>query len=306
MAKRKPSDMNLLIAVDKPAGITSHDVVARVRRALRERRVGHAGTLDPAATGVMLVGVGQATRLLGLLTLDTKSYIATIAFGARTNTDDSEGEVVCRAPVPDELADPAVATALLNGFLGPQMQVPPAFSAISVDGVRSYKRARAGEDVELPARPIEVLAAQLLGIARATDGVPLTWTVAFTVSKGSYIRALARDLGTRAHSAAHLIDLRRTASGPITLTDCVQLDDLAPDTVRSRMIDPVRALGIPVRVIDEAEAMRVRDGRALIARADERGDIALTHRDALVAIAREHDGRLTMECVFPQPVEGVR
>ena len=152
MVKRIPSDINLLFAVDKPLGCTSHDVVSRVRRALGVRRVGHAGTLDPLATGVMVLGVGQATRLLGMLTLDRKSYIASISFGSETNTDDAEGEVTSVGPVALELKDEAYARQVLASFVGPQMQVPPAFSAISVNGVRAYKRARAGESVELPAR----------------------------------------------------------------------------------------------------------------------------------------------------------
>ena len=137
MARRTPSQLNMLLAVDKPVGCTSHDVVSQCRRALHERRVGHAGTLDPMASGVMVVGVGQATRLLGMLTLDTKSYVADISFGAETNTDDAEGEAVRTVAVANELSDPAYARERLASMMGPQMQVPPAFSAISVSGVLS-------------------------------------------------------------------------------------------------------------------------------------------------------------------------
>ena len=144
MARRTPSQLNMLLAVDKPVGCTSHDVVSQCRRALHERRVGHAGTLDPMASGVMVVGVGQATRLLGMLTLDTKSYVADISFGVETNTDDAEGEAVRTVPVAPELHDLAYAREQLAAMLGPQMQVPPAFSAISVNGVRAYKSAREG------------------------------------------------------------------------------------------------------------------------------------------------------------------
>ena len=150
MARRTPSQLNMLLAVDKPVGCTSHDVVSQCRRALHERRVGHAGTLDPMASGVMVVGVGQATRLLGMLTLDTKSYVADISFGVETNTDDAEGEAVRTVPIAADLRDPAYARERLCAMLGPQMQVPPAFSAISVNGVRAYKAAREGNAVELP------------------------------------------------------------------------------------------------------------------------------------------------------------
>lgn len=127
MARRTPSQLNMLLAVDKPVGCTSHDVVSQCRRALHERRVGHAGTLDPMASGVMVVGVGQATRLLGMLTLDTKSYVADISFGAETNTDDAEGEAVRTVAVANELRDSVYARERLAAMLGPQMQVPPAF-----------------------------------------------------------------------------------------------------------------------------------------------------------------------------------
>ncbi len=164
MARRTPSQLNMLLAVDKPVGFPSHDVVSQCRRALHERRVGHAGTLDPMASGVMVVGVGQATRLLGMLTLDTKSYVADISFGAETNTDDAEGEAVRTVAVANELRDPAYAREHLAAMLGPQMQVPPAFSAISVNGVRAYKSAREGNAVDLPPRPVEVYAADLIAV----------------------------------------------------------------------------------------------------------------------------------------------
>ncbi len=207
MARRTPSQLNMLLAVDKPVGCTSHDVVSQCRRALHERRVGHAGTLDPMASGVMVVGVGQATRLLGMLTLDTKSYVADISFGVETNTDDAEGEAVRTVPVAPELRDLAYARERLAAMLGPQMQVPPAFSAISVNGVRAYKSAREGNAVDLPPRPVEVYAADLIAVGG--EGDTCVWTVAFSVSKGTYIRALARDLGRACDSAAHISALLR-------------------------------------------------------------------------------------------------
>ena len=217
MARRTPSQLNMLLAVDKPVGCTSHDVVSQCRRALHERRVGHAGTLDPMASGVMVVGVGQATRLLGMLTLDTKNYVADISFGAETNTDDAEGEAVRTVAVANELRDPAYARERLAAMLGPQMQVPPAFSAISVNGVRAYKSAREGNAVDLPPRPVEVYAADLIAVGG--EGDTCVWTVAFSVSKGTYIRALARDLGKELGVGGYLTRLRRTRVGRFALPD---------------------------------------------------------------------------------------
>lgn len=313
--KRKPSDINLLLAVDKPVGITSHDAVARVRRALNERRVGHAGTLDPLASGVMIVGVGQATRLLGRITLDRKGYLARIAFGCETNTDDAEGEPTRRIdPVP-ELWDPEFAARVLAGFLGAQEQVPPAFSAISIDGVRSYKRARAGEAVSLPARPIEIFAANLIAIESGPEGEGPIWTVAFDVSKGTYIRALARDIGRAAHGAAHIADLRRTSSGRITLRDCAGLDALDPSVARARCLDPVAVLGLPAFALDEATLADVLLGRAISRAAcvprdpalavGEGVSVALTHAGELRAIAVTDGARFRMNDVFPQGIGGV-
>ena len=313
--KRKPSDINLLLAVDKPVGISSHDAVARVRRCVGERRVGHAGTLDPLASGVLVIGVGQATRLLGRITLDRKGYLARIAFGSETNTDDAEGEVVRRIdPVP-ELLEPAFAKRVLTGFIGAQQQVPPAFSAISVDGVRSYKRARAGEDVSLPARPIEVFSADLISVEPGEAGEGPVWTVAFEVSKGTYIRALARDIGRAACGAAHLCDLRRTSSGSIGLRACVGLDALDRETVRAWCLDPVATLGLPVFELDEAGLADVLLGRAVAQRSCVPRDrslavtdgvsVALTHAGELRAIAVSDGALFRMNDVFPQGIGGV-
>lgn len=309
MAKRQPSALNLLFAVDKPVGCTSHDVVGRCRRALGERRIGHAGTLDPLASGVMVLGVGQATRLLGLITQDTKSYIADIAFGAETDTDDAEGRVVRTAPVDARLLDEGFARAALEATRGPQMQVPPAYSAISVDGVRSYKRARLGDAVELPARPVDVADAGLIAVRPEGDGV--VWTVAYTVSKGTYIRALARDLGRELGGAAHLVSLRRTASGCVTVGACADLGSLDADSARARALDPVRVLGLPAVEVGERELSDISCGRPLPASVAGTADglsvgdrVCLVGAGRLVALGRLEDGRIAMTDVFPQPIEG--
>lgn len=303
MARRTPSELNLLLAIDKPVGCTSHDIVGRVRRAVGERRVGHAGTLDPLASGIMIVGIGQATRLLGMITLDRKQYVARIMFGSETTTDDAEGEVTRAAKPVADLYDPGCARSALSRFIGVQEQVPPAYSAISINGVRSYKLARSGEEVELPARSIEVYGADLIAID-TLDGVPV-WTVAFDVSKGTYIRSLARDLGRSVGGAAHLCDLRRTASGCVNASMCLTAEDLTVEIARARCLDPVQVLGLSSLEIADDQLADVLCGRLL--RMDFPDDIerfALLNRGELRAIAVPQEGRLRMTDVFPQGIEG--
>ena len=317
MARRSPSDVNLLLGIDKPVGLTSQDAVSAVRRALDERRVGHAGTLDPLASGVLVMGVGQAARLLGMLALDRKAYLARIAFGSETETDDEEGAPVRTVAPAPELADEEFARGILAGFTGPQLQVPPAYSAISVDGRRSYARARAGEEVELEARPIEVYSAGLIAVG-VEDGTPV-WTVSFEVSKGTYIRSLARDIGRAAGGAAHLRELRRTVSGSITLAQCLPLEGLDRASALAGALDPVRALGLPAFDIGLGTLPDVLNGRSIPVSsvrprvgADDADDafgdvrVALVCDGELRAIAEEEGGRLRMRTVFPQGIGGVR
>ena len=315
MARKGPSRINCLLAVDKPEGCTSHDVVARARRALGERRVGHAGTLDPAATGVVVLGVGQATRLLGMLAQDVKSYVARIEFGSETTTDDAEGEVSRTAGVPSDLSGEAFARDALAGMLGPSMQVPPAFSAISVNGVRAYKAARAGDALELEPRPVTVHAADLIAV-EAGDRV--CWTVSFTVSKGTYIRALARDLGRALGTAAHLSGLRRTASGAVSLSQCLRVDYLSAETAEACALDPVACLGLPRVDLPERCLADIACGRpvpyaaaapgtarALGAAAGEPLRACLVVSGRLVAVARAETDALRMQDVFPGGISGV-
>lgn len=310
MARRTPSQLNMLLAVDKPVGCTSHDVVSQCRRALHERRVGHAGTLDPMASGVMVVGVGQATRLLGMLTLDTKSYVADISFGAETNTDDAEGEAVRTVAVANELRDSAYAREHLAAMLGPQMQVPPAFSAISVNGVRAYKSAREGNAVDLPPRSVEVYAADLIAVGG--EGDTCVWTVAFSVSKGTYIRALARDLGRACESAAHISALRRTASGVVSIGACHAVEELSPESAAGFALDPIVALGatrvdLPGNLADDLLCgRRIPVERALADFDASKAPFALVLDGGLKALARIEGGRFVMEHVFPQAIGGVR
>ncbi|GHH88057.1 tRNA pseudouridine synthase B [Streptomyces sulfonofaciens] len=222
---RKQSPPDGLVIVDKPSGFTSHDVVAKMRGIAGTRRVGHAGTLDPMATGVLVLGVQRATKLLGHLALTEKEYLGTIRLGQDTNTDDAEGEVT-RVADPTGLPQDAVDDRIAE-LTGDIMQVPPRVSAIKVDGKRSYKRAREGEDFELPARPVTVYSFTVHDRREtvADDGTPvLDLLVSVVCSSGTYIRALARDLGAALGVGGHLSALRRTRVGPYGLDAARTLD----------------------------------------------------------------------------------
>ena len=252
-----------LVVVDKPAGMTSHDVVARVRRLAGTRKVGHAGTLDPMATGVLVLGVNRATRLLGHLMLTEKAYDATVRLGAATTTDDAEGEVVAAVSAAD--VDPATVRAVLSEFVGDIEQVPTAVSAIKVDGKRAYQRVRDGELVELAARPVTVHELVVHDVAPGpADGGPPTLDVTLSVrcSSGTYIRAIARDLGARLGVGGHLASLRRTAVGPFDLAAARTLDQLGEEFALLPIADAARA-GFAARDLNEAQAADVRVGRPL-------------------------------------------
>jgi len=212
-----------LIVVDKPAGMTSHDVVARIRRLARTRRVGHGGTLDPMATGVLVIGVGRATRLLTYVIGAGKGYTATIRLGQSTVTDDAEGDVVATIPA-GHVTDEEIRAGLA-ALTGEITQVPSAVSAIKVDGQRAYARVRAGEEVALAARRVTVSRLDLVAVRRTGDVVDLD--VVVECSSGTYVRALARDLGAALGVGGHLTALRRTHVGSFGLAEAVTLDELA-------------------------------------------------------------------------------
>ncbi|PKT69883.1 tRNA pseudouridine(55) synthase TruB [Streptomyces populi] len=216
-----------LVIVDKPSGFTSHDVVAKMRGIARTRRVGHAGTLDPMATGVLVLGVEKATKLLGHLALTEKEYLGTIRLGQNTLTDDAEGEITSSTDASGVKRDAIDAgVAKLTGAI---MQVPSKVSAIKIDGVRSYKRAREGEEFEIPARPVTISSFTVYDIrdAVAEDGTPvLDLVVSVVCSSGTYIRAIARDLGADLGVGGHLTALRRTRVGPYKLDSARTLDQL--------------------------------------------------------------------------------
>ncbi|HWM57250.1 MAG TPA: tRNA pseudouridine(55) synthase TruB [Pseudonocardia sp.] len=271
-----------LVVVDKPAGLTSHDVVSRLRRILGTRRIGHAGTLDPMATGVLVCGIGRGTKLLGHLALDTKAYTATIRLGATTSTDDVEGEVLDRVDA-GGVSDAAISAGMA-ALSGPIEQVPSSVSAIKVAGQRAYARVRAGEQVVLAARPVTVSDFRLL--ARRGDELD----VAVECSSGTYVRALARDLGADLGVGGHLTVLRRTRVGPFTLQRARTLEQLAAAPALSLTLAEAVATAFPRRDVDAALATDLSHGRPLPA-AGLAGTYGVFGPDGgVLALVRELDG----------------
>ncbi|MBL1078759.1 tRNA pseudouridine(55) synthase TruB [Nocardia sp. 2] len=257
-----------LLIVDKDGGWTSHDVVAKSRRLLRTKKIGHAGTLDPMATGVLVLGVERATKMLGLLTLTTKAYTATIRLGQSTVTDDAEGEVVATTAA-GHVTDAEIASGVAE-LTGDIQQVPATVSAIKVNGERAYARARAGEDVQLAARPVTVSRFDVLARRDVDTGTAqfVDLEVEVECSSGTYIRALARDLGEKLGVGGHLTALRRTRVGPFTLEHARTLEQLtaaaeAEEPLLSLDIDQAARTAFPTREIDDKQADDLRNGRWL-------------------------------------------
>ncbi|MDP9886689.1 tRNA pseudouridine(55) synthase TruB [Pseudarthrobacter enclensis] len=251
-----------LVIVDKPQGWTSHDVVGRMRRLAGTRKVGHAGTLDPMATGVLVLGINKATRLLTYIVGTSKTYTATIRLGQSTVTDDAEGEVTATtsaAGVADEQIHDAVAA-----LTGDIQQVPSSVSAIKVNGERAYARVRSGEDVKLAARPVTIHRFEVHSIRRDGDAGVLDLDVTVECSSGTYIRALARDLGTALGVGGHLTALRRTQVGPYTLDQARTLEQLADELTVLEMSQAARAL-MPNRELTAAETAEISFGRRIAA-----------------------------------------
>jgi len=247
-----------IVVVDKPAGLTSHDVVARVRRLAGTRRVGHAGTLDPMATGVLVVGVGRATRLLGHLVGTDKSYEATIRLGAATTTDDAEGTVIGGAPAGS--LDEAEIRSAVAALVGPLDQVPSSVSAVKVAGERAHAIVRRGGRVDLPARRVHVYALEIERVSRRDDHVDLD--VQVRCSSGTYVRALARDLGAGLAVGGHLTRLRRTAVGAFSLAAARTLDELATSWGAIDLTSAATA-SFPTLSVGPEQAARVRSGARL-------------------------------------------
>jgi tRNA pseudouridine55 synthase len=286
-----------LIVVDKPGGMTSHDVVARIRRLARTRRVGHGGTLDPMATGVLVIGVGRATRLLTYVIGAGKSYSATIRLGQATVTDDAEGDVITTASTVG-VTDDAVRAALA-ALTGEIDQVPSAVSAIKINGERAYKRVREGESVELPARRVTISRLAVLAIRRDDPDV-VDVDVDVTCSSGTYIRAIARDVGLALGVGGHLTALRRTAVGGFTLAEAATLDQLeqrAPEVV-NLPLDAAADRFFPRRDATVEEAKILSHGGPLDPAGIAGPYAVFGPGGGLIAIVSERDGRARAEIVL--------
>jgi tRNA pseudouridine55 synthase len=283
-----------LVVVDKAAGMTSHDVVAKVRRLAGTRKVGHAGTLDPMATGVLLLGVNRATRLLGHLMLTEKAYDATVRLGASTSTDDAEGELGERRST--ELLTEDDVRSAAGAFVGDIEQVPSAVSAIKIDGERAYKRVRAGEDVVIPARPVTVHELLVTDVRR--DGAWLDVDLSVRCSSGTYIRAIARDLGEALGVGGHLTALRRTAVGPFRLDDARTLDQLADAFALLDITDAARRC-FPSVDLDPDGARDVAVGRRIEVDLGAPGPVALFSPDgAFLALYEQRGATAAPVAVF--------
>jgi tRNA pseudouridine55 synthase len=288
-----------LVVVDKPAGMTSHDVVSRCRRIFSTRRVGHAGTLDPMATGVLVIGVERATKILGLLTAASKSYAATIRLGQTTSTEDAEGELL-QSVSAEHVTQEAIATAIA-GLRGDISQVPSAVSAIKVDGRRAYRLVREGRVVELEARPVRIDRFDVLAV-RCQDQLA-DLDVEVDCSSGTYIRALARDLGAALGVGGHLRSLRRTRVGRFDLDQAASLDELAERDASSRLsltLDEACLLMFPRRELTAEEAEATSHGRPLSAAGIE-GVYAASGADGRVMALLRDEGPRTKPVVVIHP-----
>ncbi|WUP47427.1 tRNA pseudouridine(55) synthase TruB [Micromonospora globbae] len=286
-----------LIVVDKPDGMTSHDVVARIRRLARTRRVGHGGTLDPMATGVLVIGVGRATRLLTYVIGAGKSYTATVRLGQATVTDDAEGDVIRTTPA-GHLTDAAIRDALA-ALTGEIDQVPSAVSAIKINGQRAYKRVREGESVELPARRVTVSRLELLAVRRDEPDV-VDVDIDVTCSSGTYVRALARDAGLALGVGGHLTALRRTAVGGFTVGEAATLDELerrAPEVVTLPLAAAADRF-FPRRDATAAEAAVLSHGGPLDPAGIAGPYAVFDPSGGLIAIVSEREGRARAEIVL--------
>jgi tRNA pseudouridine55 synthase len=287
-----------IVVLDKPAGWTSHQVVARIRRLAGTRKVGHAGTLDPMATGVLILGVEKATRLLGYLASSDKAYEATIRLGIATITDDADGEVV-KAPGAADLDNAEIEAAMVK-LRGDILQVPSAVSAIKINGVRSYRRVRAGQPVELSERPVTIRKFELLGRRDLeVDGVGcLDLSVVVECSSGTYIRALARDLGAALGVGGHLTTLRRTRVGVFTLDEVQTLEE-TEGGLRIMPLDRVVHSSFPTLTVNETQAGQIRNGRRLAGVILPDGTTALLNQAGhFLALYRQEGPDAIAEAVF--------
>lgn len=294
-AGRPPTPDHLgFLAIDKSGGMTSHDVVGRVRRIAGMRKVGHAGTLDPMATGLLVVALGPATRLLRYVQADTKEYVAEAQFGIATDSLDADGAEVGRSPMPVTAEEVARAA---EGFVGEILQTPPMVSAIKQDGVRLHELARRGIEVEREPRPVVVHAIELLGFE---EGEYPTATISVTCGPGTYIRVLADDIARALGGRAHLTSLRRTAIGPVRVETALTLDALGDVGVDAALLPPSEALsGLDSVVVDAEGRREVSHGRPLELAATSDRVRVVDDGGHLLAVYRSDGSRLVPETVLP-------
>lgn len=277
-----------IVVVDKPAGMTSHDVVARLRSAFSTRKVGHAGTLDPMATGVLVAGIERGTKLLAHLVAEDKVYSTTIRLGEATSTDDAEGEVVDKHDA--SAVSEAAIRAGVDALTGDIMQKPAAVSAIKIGGRRAHELVRAGEEVDIPARPVTVYSFELGEIRRVGDVIDIDARV--HCSSGTYIRSLARDLGAALGVGGHLIALRRERVGPFSLDDARTLDALADTPELSLTMDQALTRGWPVLEVTADEYAALAMGKRLEPRGLRGVHAAVGPDGRAVALVKEQGKRL--------------
>ncbi len=267
--------MDGFLLVNKAGGMTSHDVVAMARKKLNTKRVGHAGTLDPMATGVLVLGIGVATKLLPYITDGKKAYEATISLGKATHTDDKEGDVISTADT-SAITDDQIKLEL-GKFVGKIKQKPSSVSAIKIDGKAAHQRVREGEVVDLPARDVEIFKLEVNGIRHLTDSIEVD--VIVDCSAGTYIRAIARDLGNELKVGGHLTALHRTLVSPFDISQCLPIAD-------ADLIDTAQSIGkiFPIRKLDLAEIREIGFGRAISQSADQGISAAIDNQDRFYAL----------------------
>ncbi|MEN9707064.1 MAG: hypothetical protein RIS31_630 [Actinomycetota bacterium] len=285
-----------LVLVDKPEGWTSHDVVARIRRVANTRRVGHAGTLDPMATGLLVLGVESATKLLTFIVGADKTYEATIRLGASTITDDRESEFLEQASAEaiTQIDDESIRAAIAN-LTGNIEQVPSSVSAIKVDGVRAYAKVRGGDEVKLKARPVTVSRFEVIGEPRRVDGF-IDLDVIIDCSSGTYIRALARDLGATLRIGGHLTALRRTRVGGYNMDQASKLPEVGDELQVIASVDAARAF--PVLELTAGQVIDLRHGKRIPNENGLSGDISAIHDNQLIAVLTPAGKQLKSQVVF--------
>lgn len=300
--KRKGRDISGWLVVDKPAGPTSTAVVNKVRWAFNAKKAGHAGTLDPEATGVLAVALGEATKTVPFITDALKAYTFTVRWGAATNTDDAEGETIATSdirPTDAQIKD------VLGQFIGDIEQVPPAFSAVKIDGVRAYKKARDGEDVQLAARPLWVEELLLIDTPDADTAV-----FEMTCGKGGYVRSIARDLGEVLGCKAHVLSLRRIWSGPFDATDGIDMDTLDRLAKAPELDTYLRPLEEGLADLEEmrcpdTSVTKLRNGNPapVIGKAEYGEEVWASHNGTAIAVGRYKGGELHPSRVFVSPTD---